>query len=276
MIDAQHSRLSLVRQCKLLSISRGSAYYQRKGESAFNLELMRIIDGQYLKTPWYGARQMARHLRRQGYGVGRKRIRRLMRLMNLKAIAPGPQTSRRNPAHQVYPYLLRDRSIQYANEVWCADLTYIPLAHGFVYVVAIMDWHTRHVLSWRLSTTQDTDCCLEALEEAIERYGSPQIFNTDQGSQFTSDEFTQVLKDHNVKISMDGKGRWVDNVFVERLWRSVKYEDLYLHAYETPTELRAGLARYFTFYNTRRRHSALDRRTPDAVYYEQVTPELAA
>jgi len=183
MIDAQHPNLSLVRQCALMNISRGSEYYQRKGASALNLELMRAIDEQYLKTPWHGARQMARYLRRQGYGIGRKRVRRLMRLMDLKAIAPGPQTSRRNRSRKVYPYLLRYRLIQHANEVWCADITYVPLAHGFVYVVAIMDWHTRHVLSWRLSTTQDTACCLEALEEAVDRYGKPLIFNTIREAQ---------------------------------------------------------------------------------------------
>jgi putative transposase len=270
MIDAQYSRLSLVRQCQLLSISRGSVYYQHKGESAFNLELMRTIDEQYLKTPWYGARQMARHLRRQGYGVGRKRIRRLMRLMNLRAIAPGPQTSRRNPAHKVYPYLLRDRSIQHANEVWCADLTYIPLAHGFVYVVAIMDWQTRHVLSWRLSTTQDTDCCLEALEEAIERYGKPLIFNTDQGSQFTSSAWTGALHEAGIRISMDGKGNWTDNVFIERLWRSMKYECIYLNAFDSIRDAQDAIGNWMTYYNEERPHSTFGDRTPSEVYTENL------
>jgi len=270
MIDAQYSRLSLVRQCKLLSISRGSVYYQRKGESAFNLELMRTIDDQYLKTPWYGARQMARHLRRQGYGVGRKRIRRLMRLMNLRAIAPGPQTSRRNPAHKVYPYLLRDRSIQHANEVWCADLTYIPLAHGFVYVVAIMDWQTRHVLSWRLSTTQDTECCLEALEEAMERYGKPLIFNTDQGSQFTGSAWTGALHEAGIRISMDGKGNWTDNVFIERLWRSMKYECIYLNAFDSIRDAQDAIGNWMTYYNEERPHSTFGDRTPSEVYTENL------
>jgi putative transposase len=265
-IDAQHPRLSLVRQCELVSISRGSVYYQRKGESGFNLALMRTIDKQYLQTPWYGARQMARHLRRQGYGVGRKRVRRLMRLMNLKAIAPGPQTSRRNPAHKVYPYLLRDRSIRHANEVWCADLTYIPMAHGFVYVVAIMDWHTRHVLSWRLSTTQDTQCCLEALEEAMERYGKPQIFNTDQGSQFTSSAWTSALHEAGIRISMDGKGSWRDNVFIERLWRSMKYECVYLNAFDSIREARDGIGHWMTYYNEERPHSTFGDHTPSEVY----------
>ncbi len=270
MIDAQHPRLSLVRQCELVCISRGSVYYQRKGESAFNLELMRIIDEQYLKTPWYGARQMARHLRRQGYGVGRKRVRRLMRLMNLRAIAPGPQTSRRNPAHKVYPYLLRDRAIRHANEVWCTDLTYIPLAHGFVYVVAIMDWHTRHVLSWRLSTTQDTECCLEALEEAMERYGKPLIFSTDQGSQFTSSAWTGALHEAGIRISMDGKGNWTDNVFIERLWRSMKYECVYLNAFDSIREAQDAIGDWMTYYNEERPHSAFGDRTPSEVYTENL------
>jgi putative transposase len=266
MIDAQHPRLSLVRQCELVSISRGSVYYKRKGESVFNLELMRLVDEQYLKTPWYGARQMARHLRRQGYGVGRKRIRRLMRLMNLKAIAPGPQTSRRNPAHKVYPYLLRDRLIRHANEVWCADLTYIPLAHGFVYVVAIMDWHTRHVLSWRLSTTQDTQCCLEALEEAMERHGKPLIFNTDQGSQFTSSAWTGALQKAGIRISMDGKGNWTDNVFIERLWRSMKYECVYLNAFDSIREAQDAIGYWMRYYNEERPHSTFGDQTPSEVY----------
>ena len=266
LIDAQHPSLSLVRQCGLVNISRGSVYYQRKGESAFNLGLMRVIDEQYLKTPWYGARQMARHLRRQGYGVGRKRVRRLMRLMNLKAMAPGPQTSRRNPSHKVYPYLLRDRLIHYANEVWCADLTYIPMAHGFVYVVAIMDWHTRHVLSWRWSTTQDTACCLEALEEAMERYGKPLIFNTDQGSQFTSSAWTGALQEAGIRISMDGKGNWTDNVFIERLWRSMKYECVYLNAFDNIREAKDAIGNWMTYYNEDRPHSTFGDQTPSEVY----------
>ena len=266
MIDAQHPHLSLVRQCALMNISRGSVYYQRKGASALNLELMRAIDEQYLKTPWYGARQMARYLRRQGYGVGRKRVRRLMRLMDLRAIAPGPQTSRRNRSHKLYPYLLRDRLIQHANEVWCADITYVPLAHGFVYVVAIMDWHTRHVLSWRLSTTQDTECCLEALEEAVDRYGKPLIFNTDQGSQFTSSAWTGALQEVGIRISMDGKGNWTDNVFIERLWRSMKYECVYLSAFDTIREAQDAIGNWMTYYNEERPHSTFGDQTPSEVY----------
>ena len=199
-----------------------------------------------------------------------------MRLMDLRALYPRRRTSQPGKGHKIYPYLLRDLSIERANQAWATDICYIPMAKGFMYLVAIMDWHSRRVLSWRVSNTLDTDFCIEALEEALQRFGTPEIFNTDQGSQFTSEAFTGVLKDQGINISMDGKGRWVDNVFVERLWRSVKYEDVYLHAYETPTELRAGLARYFEFYNARRRHSALDRRTPDAVYFGQAAPELAA
>ena len=221
MIDAQHPHLSLVRQCALMNISRGSVYYQRKGASALNLELMRAIDEQYLKTPWYGARQMARYLRRQGYGVGRKRVRRLMRLMDLRAIAPGPQTSRRNRSHKLYPYLLRDRLIQHANEVWCADITYGPLAHGFVYVVAIMDWHTRHVLSWRLSTTVYRECCLEEIVDGLFRFGKLVIVIYDQGRKFTMCGCTAALQEFGILISMDGKGKWSDNVFIYRFGRSM-------------------------------------------------------
>lgn len=222
LVEQDHPQLSMSPQCAVLGISRGSLYDEPKGESELNLQLMREIDEQYLKTPWYGARQMARHLKGAGYDVGHKRIRRLMRKMGLRAIIPGPQTSRRNKAHGVYPYLLRDIEVTRPNQAGCADLTSVPLAHGFVYRVAIMDWHTRHVLAWRLSTTQDTDFCLEALEEAIERYGTPEIFNTDQGSQFTSKDWTSALSTADIRISMDGKGQWVDNVFIERLWRSLK------------------------------------------------------
>jgi len=214
--------------------------------------------------------------RRRGYSINRKRVQRLMRLMGLRALYPRRRTSQPGKGHKIYPYLLRDLSIERANQVWATDVSYIPMAKGFMYLVAILDWHSRRVLSWRVPNTLDTDFCIDALEEALKRFGAPEIFNTDQGAQFTSEAFTGVLKAHGVAISMDGKGRWVDNVFVERLWRSVKYEDVYLRAYETPVALRAGLARYFDFYNTRRPHAALDRRTPDAVYFEQVAPEWAA
>jgi putative transposase len=215
-------------------------------------------------------------LQDRGHTVNRKRVRRLMRQMGLRALYPRQRTSQPGKGHKIYPYLLRDLCIEHANHVWATDICYIPMAKGFMYLVAIMDWHSRRVLSWRVSNTLDTDFCIEALEEALQRFGAPEIFNTDQGAQFTSEAFTGVLRAHGIQISMDGKGRWVDNVFVERLWRSVKYENVYLRAYETPTELRAGLARYFQFYNTRRRHTALDRRTPDAVYFDQAHRELVA
>ena len=205
-----------------------------------------------------------------------KRVQRLMREMGLQALYPRRRTSPPGKGHKIYPYLPRELSIERPNPVWATDITFVPMAKGYMYLVSIMDWHSRRVLSWRVSNTMDTGFCVEALDEALRRYGAPGIFNTDQGSQFTSEAFTKVLKDHDIQISMDGKGRWVDNVFVERLWRSVKYEDIYLHADETPAELRAGLMRYFKFYNTRRRHSALDRRPPDAVYFEQAERELAA
>ena len=269
LVEKDHPQLSLSHQCALLSISRGSLYYQAKGESDLNLQLMREIDEQYLNTPWYGARQMMRHLNRNGHSVGRKRIRRLMRLMGLRAIAPGPETSRRNKAHKIYPYLLRDLEVTRANQVWCVDVTYIPLAHGFVYLVAIMDWHTRHVLAWRLSTTQDTAMCLEALEDAMERYGKPEIFNTDQGSQFTSKDWTDALTEAGIQISMDGKGQWVDNVFIERLWRSLKYECVYLNAFDSVRDAAAGIDDWMRYYNIERPHSSLNDRTPQEAYFEK-------
>ena len=241
MIDPGHGRLGIVRQCALVSISRSSFYYEGKGESPLNLELMRLIDAQYLETPWYGSRQMARHLRRLGYCVGRKRVRRLMRLMGLSAIYQKPRTSDPHPDHRIYPYLLRGLEIDRANQVWCTDITYIPMRRGFLYLVAIMDWWSRKVLAWRRSNTMDVDFCVEALEAALARHGKPEIFNTDQGSQFTSVAFTQILKDAGVKISMDGKGRWMDNVFIERLWRSLKYECVYLQAFETGAEDRKSV-----------------------------------
>lgn len=245
------------------------------GESAQNLELMRLIDEQYLETPCYGARQMARHLRREGHGVGRKRIGRLMRLMGLSAIYQRPNTSKPHPQHKVYPYLLRGLTIDRPNQVWCADISYIPVRRGFLYLVAIMDWASRKVLSWRLSNTMDSDFCVEALKEALARHGTPEIFNTDQGSQFTSDAFTHVLKEAGVRISMDGKGRWMDNIMIERLWRSLKYECIYLHAFETGSEVRQGLKRWIDLYNTRRPHSSLDDKTPDEAYWQKPRPGYA-
>jgi putative transposase len=266
-IEPEHEKLSLVRQCQLVGISRSSWYYRPRGESDLNLELMRRIDELHLRYPWYGSRQMAGALRRLGYRVGRKRARRLMRLMEIRSVAPTPNTSRRAPGHPVYPYLLRDLAIERPDQVWCADITYVPMAHGFLYLVAIMDWHSRKVLSWRLSNTQDALFCVEALEEAIERYGCPDIFNTDQGSQFTSEAFTDVLKAHDVKISMDGKGQWTDNVFIERLWRSLKYECVYLHAFTDFREARAEIGIWIDYYNEERPHSAFDGdRTPGEIH----------
>jgi len=276
IIDVNHSQLSLVRQCELVSIARSSYYYRPKNESEFNLELMRLIDAQYLKTPWYGSRQMRRHLRRQGYRVNRKRIGRLMRKMGLVAVAPAPNTSRRHPRHAVYPYLLRGLDITQPGQVWCADVTYIPMAHGFLYLVAIMDWNSRRVLSWRLSNTMDADFCVEALQEAIARYGCPSIFNTDQGSQFTSSLWIDELKANGIKISMDGKGRWMDNVFIERLWRSLKYECVYLNAFDDMKDAKANLNTWIDYYNHERPHSSLNDQTPNE-FYEGIEPlSLAA
>jgi putative transposase len=228
--------------------------------------LMRLIDEQFLDTPWYGSRQMARHLRRQGYCVGSKRVRRLMRLMGLSAIYQKPRTSDPHPDHRIYPYLLRGLSIDRENQVWCTDITYIPMRRGFLYLVAIMDWASRKVLAWRLSNTMAADFCVEALEKALGRYCRPEIFNTDQGSQFTSLELTQVLKDTDIKISMDDKGRWMDNVFIERLWHSLKYECVYLQAFETGSQARAGIGRWIDYYNGSRPHSALAGQTPEEAY----------
>jgi len=270
LVEKDHANgLSIGRQCDLLLISRSSYYYEATGESLFNLELMRLIDEQFLETPWYGARQMARHLRRQGYGVSRKRIGRLMRKMGLSAIYQKPNTSKSHPEHTIYPYLLRGMAIDKPNKVWCADITYIPMRRGFLYLVAIMDWYSRKVLAWRLSNSLDADFCIAALEDALMNYGIPEIFNTDQGSQFTSYPFTQVLKDAQIKISMDGKGRWMDNIMIERLWRSLKYECVYLNAFEVGSEVRQGIGKWINFYNERRPHSSLDDHTPDEVYWQK-------
>ncbi len=271
MVDANHPGLSIMRQCELVSIARSSFYYTSKGESAFNLKLMRLIDEQFLATPWYGSRQMARHLRRQGHCVGRKRIRRLMRLMDLTPIYRAPRTSKPHPEHRIYPYLLGGLEITQPNHVWCADITYIPMRQGFLYLVAIMDWSTRAVLSWRLSNTMDPAFCVEALEEALEKHGPPQIFNTDQGSQFTSNDFTGALKAAGVRISMDGKRRWIDNVFIERLWRSLKYECVYLGDFEDGLAARRAIGDWIGYYNEERPHSAFTGdRTPMEVYNERL------
>jgi putative transposase len=267
MIDASDPKLSVLRQCRSLSLNRSTYYYKKKPVKPEDLELMRIIDEQYLKTPSWGSRSMRNHLRRLGYKINRKRVQRLMRLMGLEAIYPKPKTSRPHPAHKVYPYLLRNMSVERPNQVWAADITYIPMSRGFMYLVAVMDWHSRKVLSWRVSNTLDTDFCTEAVEEAISRYGAPQIFNTDQGAQFTSHEFTNLLKSHSVRISMDGRGRVQDNIFIERLWWTLKYQYLYLWSFNNGTELRRGLGQWFEFYNTERSHQALDNLTPDEVYF---------
>jgi putative transposase len=276
MIEPAHPALSVVRQCELVSISRSGFYYQPVGETELNLALMRLIDARFLETPWYGSRQMASHLRREGYKVGRKRIRRLMAKMGLAPIYQRPRTTVPHPEHRIYPYLLREMAITRPNQVWCADITYIPMRRGFLYLVAVMDWATRKVLSWRVSNTMDAEFCLAALEEALARFGRPEIFNTDQGSQFTSPRFTAVLLEAGVRISMDGRGRWMDNVFIERLWRSLKYECVYLHAFETGSELRAGLSWWIGYYNERRPHSTLAGCTPDEAYGERRLERLAA
>jgi putative transposase len=276
MIEPEHPRLSIVRQCELVSISRSGFYHRPAGETALNLELMRLVDAQFLETPWYGSRQMVRHLRREGYVVGRKRIRRLMAKMGLTPIYQRPRTSTPHPDHQVFPYLLRELVIGRPNQVWCADITYLPMRRGFLYLVAVMDWATRKVLSWRVSNTLDVEFCLEALEEALARFGRPEIFNPDQGSQFTSPRFTGLLQRAKVRISMDGRGRWLDNVFIERLWRSLKYECVYLHVFETGSELRAGLSKWIGYYNAGRPHSALAGQTPDEAYGMGEMERLAA
>jgi putative transposase len=267
MVQKDHPRLSIVRQSDLLGVSRSSVYYRGKGETAYNLQLMRLIDEQFLKTPYYGSRQMTRWLRRQGHRVNRKRTGRLMRLMGLSVIYQKPNTSRPHPEHKVYPYLLRDVSVTRPNQVWSTDITYIPMRRGFLYLVAVIDWSTRAVLSWRLSNTMDSDFCVQALEEALHRFGTPEIFNTDQGSQFTSFAFTGVLKEHGVGISMDGKGRCLDNVFIERLWRSLKYECVYLKEFEDGLVARQEIGAWIREYNWERPHSSLsDDMTPMEVY----------
>jgi len=258
--------LSMRRQCELLGVSRSSLYYDAVPIDPEELALMRLIDELHMKHPFYGSRKIAQELSQVGDPVNRKRVQRLMRAMGLESVAPKPNTSRPAPQHPIYPYLLRNLEISRANQVWAADITYIPMAHGFMYLVAIMDWYSRRVLSWRLSNTMDSSFCVEALKEALSRFGAPEIFNTDQGAQFTAEAFTEVLLEHEVKISMDGKGRWLDNVFIERLWRSLKHEEVYLHAYDNGKAARDGIERYMRFYNHDRPHQALGYQTPDAFY----------
>lgn len=266
LVQPRHPELSTRRQCALLGLNRRSLYYEPVPVSAEELALMKEIDRLFTRWPYYGSRKILHELRLAGHRVNRKRVQRLMRVMGLQALAPGPHTSKPHPEHPVYPYLLRGVAVTRPNQVWAADITYIPLERGWGYLVAIIDWHSRAVLAWRLSNSLTVEFCVEALEEALRRHGRSEIFNTDQGAQFTSPDFTGVLKRESITISMDGKGRATDNIFVERLWRSLKYEDVYLHAYATLGEAQAGIGAWLRFYNTRRPHQALDNRTPLEVY----------
>jgi len=275
MIDRTHP-LSVTKQAKALGMSRGSIYSRVTALSERDQALMTRMDHLHLELPFAGARMLRDLLRQEGFTVGRKHVATLMRRMGLEALYRRPRTTQRSPAHKIYPYLLRHLAVTRSNHVWAMDVTYIPMAKGFVYLTAVVDWSTRRVLAWRVSITMDVHFCLEAVEEAIARYGRPDIMNTDQGSQFTSQAFTGLLKAQGIRISMDGRGAWRDNIFVERLWRSVKYEEVYLHAYDSVAEARAGLAQYFQFYNRRRPHSSLAGKTPDQVYFhEQPQPKAA-
>ena len=266
MIDRSHG-LALTRQAQLLKLGRSSVYYTPCPVSAGDLVIMRRIDALHLEYPFAGSRMLRDLLRGEGFEIGRQAVRTMMKRMGVEAIYRRPNTSKPAPGHRIYPYLLRQLAVDRPNQVWAMDITYIPMARGFVYLAAVVDWYTRRVLSWRLSITMDTAFCLEAVEEAIARYGKPDIFNTDQGSQFTSADFTGLLAQHKIAISMDGKGAWRDNVFVERLWRSVKYEEVYLKAYDTVSMARTSLGSYLTFYNGTRPHSAHGGRTPDEAYF---------
>ena len=268
-IQPSHPKLSIQRQCELIDLPRSS--YYREGsteqETSDNLEIMKLIDKEYTAHPFYGTRKMRHVLRRQGFKVNRKRVQRLMRKMGIQSIAPKPNTSKAHPQHRVYPYLLRNLDINRSDQVWCTDITYIRLAGGFVYLTAVMDWYSRYVLSWELSVTMDNEFCVSALERALRCHGTPGIFNTDQGAQYTSREFIKVLKDNDIKISMDGKGRAMDNIFIERLWRSVKYEEIYVKEFQSVKQLRKSLKKYFDFYNHERPHQSFDGQTPAEVYY---------
>jgi putative transposase len=259
--------VTITHQCQLLEVCRSGLYYQAQPVSADDLLLMRALDELHLKHPFLGARRLAAMLKRDGFEVGRRHVGSLMRLMGFEAFYRKPRPSVTVTGHRIYPYLLGNVAIERPNQVWAADITYLPMAKGFVYLVAILDLYSRKVLAFRVSNAMSTDFCIEAVEEALARFGAPEIFNTDQGSQFTAEDFIQALEPNGVRVSMDGKGRWIDNVFVERLWRSVKYEDIYLHAYETPREVRSALTKYFSFYNSRRPHQNLAYRTPDELYF---------
>ncbi len=275
MIDRTHA-LPVVRQCQLLALARSTAYYTAEPTSPEDLGLMRRIDELHLEHPFAGSRMLRDMLKLEGYPIGRKRVSRLMKRMGIEALYRKPNLSRRHDAHPIYRYLLRELKIDRPNYVWATDITYIPMRRGFLYLIAVIDWYSRKILSWRLSNTMTTDFCLDAVRDAILRYGKPEIFNTDQGSQFTSHEFTQLLKDNEIRISMDGKGCWRDNVFVERLWKSVKYEEVYLKAYDSVSDAKANLGVYLGFFNTRRPHQSLDGKTPDAIYFAGLPQEAIA
>lgn len=266
MVDKEHESLSVRNQCELLDLNRSALYYKAVEPDAETLELMLLIDKIFLEHPYFGARRIRQLLKRKGKHVTRKRIRRLMKLMGLETLYRKPRTSQANPEHKVYPYLLKGLDINGPNQVWASDITYIPMARGFVYLVAVMDWHSRYIVSWRLSNTMDADFCVEALADGLSQ-ATPEIFNTDQGSQFTSEDFVGEVLGAGAKMSMDGRGRFVDNIFVERLWRSLKYEEVYLHAYENIKQARESIAKWIDFYNNGRPHQALDYQTPAEVYY---------
>ena len=268
MIEREHLTLSIRRQCELIGMNRSSLYVQPVGETPVNLQIMRLIDCQYQKTPFYGVRRMTVHLRRLGHEINRKRVARLMKKMRLQAVFPGKSLSKPAPGHTIYPYLLRNMAIMHSDQVWSTDITYVPLTQGFMYLVAIIDWFSRYVLAWKLSNSLESSFCLDTLNKALGR-GQPEIFNTDQGSQFTAHTFTSRLLEANIRISMDGRGRALDNIFVERLWRSVKYEDIYLKDYASVPTLERGLLDYFQFYNHERPHQSLAYRTPAEVYYDR-------
>jgi putative transposase len=271
-LDRAHGDLSIRRQCAMLGLARSGVYRKPRAVNDNDLEAMRRIDALFTARPFFGARRIARTLSVEGFPIDRKRVRRLMRVMGIEALGPKPRTTKPAPGHKIYPYLLRDLTIDRPNHVWAADLTYIPIGRGFLYLAAVIDWASRTVLSWRLSNTMDASFCVAALEDALARYGKPEIFNTDQGSQFTGAAFTGALIEAGVRISMDGRGRWMDNVFIERVWRSLKYEDVYLRGYADGREAKAGIGEYFAFYNERRLHQALGYRTPMAVWSEGAAP----
>ena len=273
---APQSQLSISRQAGVLGISRGSVYYQPRPASDADLKLMHRIDKLHMELPFAGSRMLQGLLMQEGFKVGRLHVATLMKRMGIMALYRKPNTSKPAPGHKIYPYLLRHLPVTRANQVWAMDITYIPMARGFVYLAAVVDWFTRRILAWRVSITLETDFCIEAVQEALDRHGAPEIFNTDQGSQFTSTEFIKVLAGREIKISMDGKGAWRDNVFVERLWRTIKYEEVYLRAYANVPEARTSIGRYIGFYNSRRPHSSLDGKTPDQAYFNLLTPIVAA